>query len=44
MALPLLGKILAAKTPSSVDLPAPFGPRITHRSPVEIRSESGPKI
>ena len=42
--LPWVGKISVAKSFKRVDLPAPFGPKTTQRSPSEIVNEIGPKI
>lgn len=41
---PAVGCISVASNLSKVDLPAPFGPRITHRSPSDKVKEIGPKI
>jgi hypothetical protein len=44
MIVPDEGKDLVARMLSNVDLPAPFGPKITQRSPGEIAKVTGPKI
>ena len=41
---PRVGKIRVAKICRSVDLPAPLGPRTTHRSLPRIAKVSGPRI
>ena len=42
--VPDVGNILVANICRRVDLPAPLGPRTTHRSPGEITKFSGPNM
>jgi hypothetical protein len=42
--VPDVGKDLVARILSRVDLPAPFGPKITQRSPGDIANVTGPRI